>query len=186
MVRSVANMSGMSNSDPAGEVDQHAEALVGTRPLADDGADDRQRHADPHATEDARQRRRDLEGRQHLTAGRTQRSTELEQAGVDRADADHRRDGDREEDDERADDDLAEQPRPEPERDQRRKREDRGRLGCHEVGRRQPFDDRASGERVARRRAPHPHRPRSRARPRPASRRDAAGWCRRTRPTPSV
>ena len=79
MVSSVANMSGMSNSEPRAR-------LMSTprpRPLADEGPDDGERHPDAHATEDAGQRRGDLERGQHLTAGRPERATELEQAGID-------------------------------------------------------------------------------------------------------
>ena len=57
----MANISGMSNSDAAGEVDQHAEALVAAGPLADDRADDRERDPDPHAAEDRGQGGRDLD-----------------------------------------------------------------------------------------------------------------------------
>ena len=102
--------------------------------------DDRERHANAHAAEDVRQRGRDLEREQDLATGRPQAPAELEQARIHRADPDHRRDGDREEHDQGADHHLAEKPVAKPQDQQRRKREDRDRLGGDQVGRQQPFD----------------------------------------------
>ena len=76
-------------------------------------------------------------------------AAELEQLRVDRADADHRRDGDREEHDERADEDLAQQPRPEPQGDERGQGQDRRRLGGDEVGRQDALDEPAARQPVA-------------------------------------
>ena len=104
-------MSGMSNSDPRARLIRTAEPLAGARPLPDDGADHRERDADPQPAEDAGQGGRDLERGQDLALGRAQAPAELDQPGVHGADADHRRDGDREEHDQRADDDLAQRGR---------------------------------------------------------------------------
>src|SRR3990172_1479024 len=68
---------------------------------------------------------------------------------VDGTDADHGRDGDGEEDDQRADEHLAQQPRAEPERDERRDGQDRRRLGGHEVGRKEPLGEVGAGEQHA-------------------------------------
>ena len=146
MVRSVANMSGMSNSEPRARLMRTPRPRSAPGPLPDDRADDGEGHPDPHPAEDRRQGRRDLEGREDLAAGRPQRPAELEQPGVDRPDADHRRDRDREEDDQRADDDLAEEAGPEPQGDERREGEDRRRLGGDEVRRQEALDERAAGE----------------------------------------
>ena len=157
-------MSGMSKSDPRARLIRTARPLFGAGPLADDRADDRQRHAHPQPAEDARQGGRDLEGREDLAPRRPEAAPELEQPRVDRADADHRRDRDREEDDQRADDDLAQQPRAEPHDEQRRQHQDRDRLGRHEIRRQRAADEQvAPGEPVAGDQRRAPARPRSRA-----------------------
>ena len=149
IVRSVANMSGMSNSDPRARLMRTPRPLLGAGPLPDDRAHDGERDADAETAEDRRQRRRDLERGQHLATGRAERAAELEQPGIDRPDADHRGDRDREEHDQGADHDLADEARPEPQREQRREREDRRRLGRDEIRREHPLDERAARERVA-------------------------------------
>src|SRR5215204_1687434 len=65
---------------PTGKVDQDTEPAFRTRPLADDRAHDRERHADAEAAEDVRHRSRDLERQQDLAACRSQASAQLEEA----------------------------------------------------------------------------------------------------------
>ena len=175
-------MSGMSNSDPRARLMRTAEAVAGPGPFADHRAHDRERHADPHPTEDVRQGGRDLERGQHLARRRAQAASELEKPGIDRADPDHRRDRHREEDDQRADDDLAQQPRPEPQHEQRREDKDRDRLGGHQVRRGESFEEGASCQRVADDQARARRRRRSRGGPRSSWSRNAARRCRRARP----
>src|SRR4029079_10055852 len=93
---------------------------------------------------------RDLDRQQDLATGRPVRAGELEQPPVDRADPDHRRYRDREEDEEPADDYVGEEPRPEPQREERGQSEDRNGLGGHEVRREEAFDETRTRERVAR------------------------------------
>src|SRR3954470_17766952 len=81
----------------AGDVDQHAEALVRGAPLADDRTDHGEGDADPHAAEDRRQRRGNLDVPHDLPVRGTEAARHLEQPAVDPADPDHRRDRDREE-----------------------------------------------------------------------------------------
>ena len=63
-------MSGMSNSDPRARLIRTARPLLGAGPLADDGADDREGHADAQPAEDVGQGGRDLERGQDLAVGR--------------------------------------------------------------------------------------------------------------------
>src|SRR2546423_1015937 len=105
---------GPIGADPLGAVEPPG-AVDGLGPAGDD-ADDSKRRPDTKAAEDRRQRRRDLDRREDLPAGRTQGRGKLEEPAVDRADADHRGDRDREEHDQAADDDLGKQAGPEPQR----------------------------------------------------------------------
>ena len=135
---------------PAREVDEDAEALARRRPTR------RRSRRRPRASRRPACRRGWSAGRPGSRAwsgpgggvARRLRPSSSSR-GVDRADADHRGDGDREEHDQRADDDLAEQPGPEPQREQRGEGEDRDRLGGHEVRRGEALDERAPREHVA-------------------------------------
>src|SRR4051794_23252266 len=131
------------------EVDEDRQALAGACPLPDDGAHDGESHPDAEATEDVRERCRDLERGQDLPARGPEAPPELDQPGVDGPDADHRGDRDREEDDQRADDDLADEPGAEPKHEQRREDEDRDRLRGHEIRRCQPLEQVAPRKPVA-------------------------------------
>src|SRR4051794_33910356 len=72
------------------EIDEDREAFAGAGPLAHHGTDDGERHTDAEAAEDVRERGRDLEGRQDLSACRPQAASQLDQPRVNRPDADHR------------------------------------------------------------------------------------------------
>ena len=117
MVRSVANISGMSKSDPRARLMRTAEAAC-SAPAHSPTI------APTTASVTPTRRPPKMFGRaagissvvRIWRARRAEAAAELEQPRIDRADADHRRDRDREEDDQRADHDLAEQPRPEPQR----------------------------------------------------------------------
>ena len=107
IVASVANMSGMSNRDAAGEVDQDAEALARRRPTR------RRSRRRRRASRRPASRRGSPAARPGPRAGddlppvaRKLRAISSSRGSTDRM-PDHRRDGDREEHDQRADHDLA-------------------------------------------------------------------------------
>ena len=146
----MANISGMSNRLPAGEVDQHAEALSApahSPTMAPTTASVTPTRMPPRIVGSAAGISRVVSD---LPAGRPQRSAELEQARIDRrgsptivAMATGKNTISAQISD------LAGEPRPEPQGDQRREREDRRRLGGDEVRGKEALDQRAPGERVA-------------------------------------
>ena len=150
IVRSVANISGMSNSDPRARLIRTARPLLAPA------------HSPTIAPTTARVTPTRMPPKMLGSAAGISSVVRIcrrvarrlrpssSSRGVDGADPDHRGDGDREEDDQRADDDLA---RADPARttdhEQRGQDEDRDGLGGNEVGRGETLEEGAPREPVA-------------------------------------